>query len=70
MDIKYINNNIILSEPYEDKKTGYIIIPKQVLLNGYIDKVGDTINFNETKMKVLSVKVTEKTIEVELEDVK
>jgi hypothetical protein len=72
MGVKYIEfgNIFILSEPYEDKKTGFTVIPKRVLLDGYIDTIGQILDINKVKMKVLSVKVTEKIIEIELEAVK
>jgi hypothetical protein len=69
MEVKYIGNKVILSEPYEDKTTGFTIIPKRVFLDGYTDKIGKSIDFNKVKMKVISVKVTEEKIEIELEAV-
>ncbi|MDF2800178.1 MAG: hypothetical protein K0S61_81 [Anaerocolumna sp.] len=60
--------NIIFTVPYEDAWfTECIACSKGVLLKSYIDKIGSCIDYAGEKRKVVSVKVTEKTIYIELE---
>ena len=61
---------MILTIKNEDECGRTRTIPKEVLQKSYIDKIGKTINYCATEMKVMSVKISEKNIELELEEIR
>jgi hypothetical protein len=67
-EVNIDNRRTKLVTPYEDTYIGpFTLCPKEVILNGYLDKIGKNISFSGVSMKVISVTVTEKQIIVELD---
>lgn len=65
---KSTDNQDILTFPYQDEiRRDGILIPKDVNLKAYIDMVGKSLQLGQHLRKILSVKVTEHHIHVEIE---
>ena len=62
---------LTIKVPNADTNIGFCTIcPKEVLQKAYKDKVGSTIDFLGAKMKVVEVRITEESIEMDLEEAK
>lgn len=69
MEIKKISDNTqLVVLPNEDEHVGSYITPKAVLQKSFIDKIGMVIDYCDKPTKVISVKISEKDIEIELEE--
>jgi hypothetical protein len=64
----FSKDSIKISLPNRDSYVGPLcVVPKEVLIKSYIDQIGETFNFNGMEKKVVSVTITEETIELIIE---
>jgi hypothetical protein len=67
-DIKSNTNKITIVHAYEDSYISpFTLVPRGVLTKSCIDKIGKNINYHGEPKKIISVKLTEKDIIIELE---
>jgi hypothetical protein len=61
------NKPLTISFPNEDTYLNrYVVLPKDVAIKGYKEKIGKTIDFAGSKRKVLDVRVTDKFVFIDL----
>jgi hypothetical protein len=64
------NGIITISWPNEDGRIDlYTYCPQTVVIQAYIDSIGRTISYLGIQVKVLSVKITETHIYMELKEI-
>lgn len=62
------SDKITIKQPYEDTMLGnYTVCPKEVMLKGYTDKIGSTIEFGGIPVKVVAVRTDDHYIYIEME---
>lgn len=69
MEFKGFNKESIkISLPNRDSYVGPLcVVPKEVLIKSYIDMIGKPFDFNGLEKKVVSVTITEETIDLIIE---